>query len=98
MGISYNAVAMYGKYFENRNELRAFVGDIYPDAEVDCDGIYEVPELSDIEIVCLNEYSGGDLLLGYRVTPGETLDAYQAKWSKAFPGVDAESFLEVRMS
>ena len=89
---------MYGKYFNTRRELKEFVENIYPDAEVDYEGIFEVPVLEDIEIECLDAYEGTKLLLGYTIKLGETLDAYREKWNKAFPGVTATAHLSVKIS
>ncbi len=97
MGVYYQAVAMYGKYFDTRGQISEFVKDIYPDAEVDHEAIYEVPLLEDIHIECLNLYSGDRLILGYQMSLGETIDEYKAKWDAAFPNniEDAEAHLEV---
>ncbi len=97
MGVYYQAVAMYGKYFDTRGQISEFVKDIYPDAEVDYEGVYEVPLLVDIQIETLNAYSGNDLILGYRMKLGELIDTYKAKWDAAFPNniEDAEAHLEV---
>ncbi len=98
MSTDYSAVAMYGKYFRSRNDLKDFIEEIYPDAEVDYDAIYEVPALDGMVIECLNAYSGEHFILGYNVAIGETLDEYRMKWDIAFPGVEAKTHLEVRVS
>lgn len=98
MSIDYKAIAMYGKYFRSKNDLTEFIENVYPSAEVDYDTIYEVPELEDIEIECLNSYSGEEFILGYSVSIGESLDEYRLKWNIAFPGVEASIHLEVRVS
>lgn len=91
---------MYGKYFHTLSDLEEYVTNVYPDAEVDSESVYDVPSLDTITIECLDAYSGERFILGYQMTLGETIDVYKEMWTKAFPNNvdDAKTHLEVRVS
>ncbi len=99
MGVDYRAVAMYGMYFRDMEDVQEFVEKVYPNATVDYEGIDGEPLLEGFVVQCLNSYSGSDWILGFNVAIGETLDDVEAQWAKAFPDNidDATTHLEVEV-
>lgn len=79
MSISSKAIAMYGVYFSNIEEVLNFCQKFYPEMKE----VEDLPASAEIEM--LNCFSGRGVIVGYHVKIGETLEKYEMKWNKDFP-------------
>lgn len=79
MGVQASAVAMYGVYFNSKEDVRNFLKDYK------INDIEELESDSNIELCCLNLYNGDPFILGYAVGLGEMLDEYEKQWNLDFP-------------
>lgn len=79
MSISSKAIAMYGVYFSNLEEVLSFCQKFYPEIE----DVEDLPASAEVEM--LDYFSGTGVIVGYHVKIGETLEKYEMKWNKDFP-------------
>ena len=79
MSTSSKAIAMYGVYFSNLEEVLNFCQKFYPEMKE----VEDLPASAEVEL--LNYFSGRGVIVGYHVKIGETLEKYEMKWNKDFP-------------
>ena len=79
MSASSKAIAMYGVYFSNLEEVLNFCQKFYSEMKE----VEDLPASAKVEL--LNYFSGRGVIVGYHVKIGETLEKYEIKWNKEFP-------------